>query len=85
MQAEAVSYEDCAQRAEGGRALRIALGIRLTCADRLQQATFHSVQGWQVPSKYSAVMDYLDRLMQRDSWKATYYAPEIVVAGWKAH
>jgi hypothetical protein len=43
------------------------------------------VQGYTVPAKYSQVTQYLDRMQQRDSWKSTYYAPEVVVAGWKKH
>lgn len=43
------------------------------------------LNGWEVPAKFSAVLEYLDRIQQRDSWKNTYYAPEIVVAGWSAH
>ncbi len=43
------------------------------------------MQGYSVPGQYGRVLEYLDRIQQRDSWKNTYYAPEIVVAGWKAH
>lgn len=43
------------------------------------------LKGYTVPAKYSQVTQYLDRMQQRDSWKSTYYAPEIVVAGWKKH
>ena len=38
-----------------------------------------------MPPQYKAVLEYLNMIEQRDSWKNTYYAPEIVVAGWKAH
>lgn len=43
------------------------------------------MQGWDKLGNYPDVQQYLDRMQQRDSWKATYYAPEIVVAGWKEH
>eukprot|EP00208_Stichococcus_sp_RCC1054_P001025 CAMPEP_0206142998 /NCGR_PEP_ID=MMETSP1473-20131121/18990_1 /ASSEMBLY_ACC=CAM_ASM_001109 /TAXON_ID=1461547 /ORGANISM="Stichococcus sp, Strain RCC1054" /LENGTH=220 /DNA_ID=CAMNT_0053538221 /DNA_START=222 /DNA_END=884 /DNA_ORIENTATION=- len=43
------------------------------------------LKGYRVPAQYGAVLEYLDRIQQRDSWKNTYYAPEIVVAGWKSH
>jgi glutathione S-transferase len=42
-------------------------------------------QGWDKLGNYPDVQQYLDRMQQRDSWKATQYAPEIVVAGWKEH
>jgi glutathione S-transferase len=43
------------------------------------------LKGWDKLGNYPDVQQYLDRMQQRDSWKATYYAPEIVVAGWKGH
>lgn len=42
-------------------------------------------QGWDKLGDYPKVEEYLSNIQKRDSWKNTHYAPEIVVAGWKAH
>ena len=42
-------------------------------------------RGWSFPDKFTAVKAYMDAFMARDSWKNTYYAPEIVVKGWVRH
>jgi len=42
-------------------------------------------QGWDKLGDYPKVEEYLCSIQKRDSWKNTHYAPEIVVAGWKAH
>jgi glutathione S-transferase len=43
------------------------------------------LKGWDKLGDYPKVNEYLSTIQQRDSWKNTYYAPEIVVAGWSAH
>ena len=43
------------------------------------------VQEWDKLGNYPKVEEYLSTWQARDSWKNTYYAPEIVVAGWKSH
>lgn len=42
-------------------------------------------RGWQLPEKYTAIRTYMDSFMQRDSWKNTYYSPELVIKGWVRH
>lgn len=42
-------------------------------------------RGWQLPEKYAAIKTYMDSFMQRDSWKNTYYSPELVIKGWVRH
>ena len=42
-------------------------------------------QGWALPASLAAVRKYIDTFEQRPSWKATYYSPELVIAGWERH
>jgi hypothetical protein len=44
-----------------------------------------SVQGWEIPDELSSLKEYNQRIRSRKSWKQTYYPPEKVVEGWKAH
>lgn len=50
----------------------------------LQVATDY-FRGWHMPAELTAVQRYMDTFMGRDSWKHTYYAPELVIAGWEKH
>ncbi|EFN57582.1 hypothetical protein CHLNCDRAFT_143262 [Chlorella variabilis] len=40
---------------------------------------------WEMPAELAALRQYMDTFMSRDSWKNTYYSPEMVIAGWEAH
>lgn len=42
-------------------------------------------RGWEIPSTLTAVSKYMDDFMSRDSWKNTYYSPELVIKGWERH
>ncbi|KAL4430131.1 hypothetical protein ABPG77_004913 [Micractinium sp. CCAP 211/92] len=42
-------------------------------------------RGWHMPAELTAVQRYMDAFMARDSWQHTYYAPELVIAGWEKH
>lgn len=41
--------------------------------------------GWEMPAKYTAIRKMMDTFMTRDSWKNTYYSPELVIKGWIRH
>lgn len=43
------------------------------------------VQDWEMPSHLTALKKYMDTFMERDSWKNTYYSPELVIKGWERH
>lgn len=43
------------------------------------------LQGFEIPEQYGNVLAYLETIQQRPSWKATYYSPELVIAGWQRH
>jgi len=43
------------------------------------------LKGWEIPSNLTNLHEYIERMQSRDSWKQTYYPPEKVLAGWKAH
>jgi len=38
-----------------------------------------------MPVHLKAVRAYMDAFMSRESWKNTYYSPELVIAGWVRH
>jgi hypothetical protein len=38
-----------------------------------------------MPAELSALQKYMDTFMQRDSWKNTFYSPELVIRGWSKH
>eukprot|EP00204_Picochlorum_oklahomense_P004195 CAMPEP_0118799490 /NCGR_PEP_ID=MMETSP1161-20130426/1691_1 /TAXON_ID=249345 /ORGANISM="Picochlorum oklahomensis, Strain CCMP2329" /LENGTH=223 /DNA_ID=CAMNT_0006727199 /DNA_START=172 /DNA_END=843 /DNA_ORIENTATION=- len=42
-------------------------------------------RNWDMPSNLTAVQTYMDTFMGRDSWKNTYYSPELVIKGWERH
>jgi len=43
-----------------------------------------ALKGWEVSkSEYPAIHKFLNLMAERPSWKATYYEPSAVVAGWK--
>lgn len=67
--------------AEGVASRRLSVPV----VSSSKSASYVYLQGYQVPATYTKVLQYLERMQQRDSWKATYYAPEIVVAGWSKH
>jgi hypothetical protein len=41
------------------------------------------LQGFEIPAEYKAVQQYLERLSERPSWKATYYTEQYVQDGWE--
>lgn len=43
------------------------------------------MQNWDMPSNLTAIQTYMDTFMARDSWKNTYYSPELVIKGWERH
>lgn len=43
------------------------------------------LQDWEIPSHLTALKKYMDAFMERDSWKNTYYSPELVIKGWVRH
>jgi glutathione S-transferase len=42
-----------------------------------------AAKDWEVPKELSNIYSYMDRISQRDSWKATYYTEKFVADGWK--
>lgn len=42
-------------------------------------------RGWEMPASLTAVAKYMDDFMSRESWKNTYYSPELVIKGWERH
>ena len=42
-------------------------------------------RGWEIPAEFTSVLKYMDDFMSRDSWKNTYYSPELVIKGWERH
>ena len=38
-----------------------------------------------MPSSLGAVAAYMDAFMARDSWKNTFYLPDLVIKGWERH
>ena len=42
-------------------------------------------RGWEMPEKYTAIKNYMDAYMARDSWKNTYYSSDLVIKGWVRH
>lgn len=43
-------------------------------------------KGWTLPvEEYPNVRRYIDLFMTRESWKNTYYSPELVIKGWERH
>jgi glutathione dehydrogenase/transferase len=38
-----------------------------------------------LPANLTAVKAYLEAMESRESWKNTYYAPELVIKGWNRH
>ena len=47
---------------------------------RLTLAVGAARQGWEVPAGLTAVHRYANLMEARDSWKNTYYSPELVSA-----
>jgi hypothetical protein len=43
------------------------------------------VQDWEVPAEFGSLKKYMETFMSRDSWKNTYYSPELVIQGWSKH
>lgn len=37
---------------------------------------------WELPTSLVAVRKYMDEFEKRESWKNTYYSPEMIVKGW---
>lgn len=58
---------------------------QLSCWRLACPALHHAVQDWEMPAELAALRQYMDTFMSRDSWKNTYYSPEMVIAGWEAH
>lgn len=44
-----------------------------------------SCQGFSFPEEWTAVAEYIKLWDSRDSWKNTYYSPELIIEGWKKH
>ena len=40
------------------------------------------MQGWQVPSEFKHLLQWHDRMAQRESWKKTQYTEQYVRDGW---
>ncbi|CAK0781401.1 hypothetical protein CVIRNUC_005364 [Coccomyxa viridis] len=49
------------------------------------EVAMKELKGWEIPSSLTSLHEYMKRIQSRDSWKQTYYPPEKVLAGWKAH
>ncbi|CAL5221318.1 g3490 [Coccomyxa viridis] len=49
------------------------------------QVAMKELKGWEIPSNLTNLHEYITRMQSRDSWKQTYYSPDKVLAGWKAH
>lgn len=42
-------------------------------------------RNWSIPAKYEMIHKYMEAFMARDSWKNTYYSPDLVIKGWVRH
>lgn len=42
-------------------------------------------RGWELPAAFDEIHKYMNTFMERDSWKNTHYAPELVIKGWERH
>ena len=42
-------------------------------------------RGFELPDSFTETKKYMDRFMERESWKNTYYGPDLVIKGWERH
>lgn len=49
------------------------------------QVALKHFKDWELPERYSAIRQYIQAFEARPSWQHTYYAPDVVIAGWQKH
>ncbi|KAK9807480.1 hypothetical protein WJX72_000344 [[Myrmecia] bisecta] len=67
------------------------IGGQNVCAADMQKAPqlYHikvgtkAIKDWEWPAEFTALSAYLQRMMERPSWKHTYYTEKYVADGWK--
>lgn len=68
------------------RAARTTLIRKPNCNIRCETAQdFDLPVECNASGELQAVHDYLGRWEARESWKKSYYSPELVIEGWKKH
>lgn len=67
-------------------------GAQPCATDALQMPRLYQIaialkhfRGWEMPARFESIRAYMDAFMARDSWKNTYYSPELVIKGWVRH